>query len=126
MAVAPEPQTKMVPIYFEGQVVPGVMGEVYYDDKPLFPGHRPSMEWKITVNHVLNIAPQIMAAIRALPGVVIAPNEGIRVLPGQPDRSSYLEYQRYVPTRGGGKRTRRKSRKAKKAGRKTNRRHGRR
>lgn len=127
---ASQPQTKSVPIHFEGQVVPGVMGEVYYDDIPLLPSIPPAMEWKITVHHVNTLQPQIETAIRALPGVVIAPNEQIHLLPRQQDPSSYLEYYRFQGPppcrRMGGKRSNRKSRKGKKALRKTKRRHGRR
>ena len=64
------PGPHLIPVRFQGQIVPGVQAEVHVP-----PGLQ---RWSYTINHVLERVPQIRQTIFALPGLQLQPGESIR------------------------------------------------
>ena len=82
-------QLRDVPIRFQGQIVPGVMGQIYTLNG----------SWKLTVHHVEERSPLIEEAIRNILGNI--PNgQGIRSVVRISD-GNILDYELYnLPPRG--------------------------
>jgi len=111
-------ESKIVPIYFRNEMIPPTFrGEVEQD-----PG---SGQWRPTNRHRTELNALVREYINN--NFLVAPNQMIRMVPGQ-DFQAKIDYEIAplsirIPPRSGGKRKHRKSRKAKKSGRKTKRRY---
>ncbi len=84
MAASPysPPGSYRVPIYFQGQIVPGVEGELRFADG------RVSM----TIEHIIELDSFIKNRILSIPGVALQPGQSLRVA-GHTDDS--IEYEIY-------------------------------
>ncbi len=113
-----EMEPKIVPIYFRNEMIPPtIRGEVERDPE--------SGQWRPTNRHRTQLNALVREYINN--NFLVAPNQMIRMVPEQ-DFQAKIEYEIAplsirVPPRSGGKRKHRRSRKARKSGRKTKRRY---